>query len=438
MSPEQDQLSDNGNVTSGGGVGVGGAANNMDSLQPQQQEDLTNMESLQSGQQTHSDQLIEPMQFVQSTQPMQSTQQMQPIQSARPMQFIQPMASISSGTGDIVIDGVKEPKDRKKLLLIIGTVAVGVALLVLIIVGVSKLINGEVVASNAREAFNLYANYYLTGEVSTKDIVIEDSGEKIDERLESETNEEVLREYPVEVIDESDEFYDDTDYVDVDPSSESGDAVELVEREVLDSEVEDNDEPYFNMVYYGEVDDGNDYFDELKSFLVGFRDMYMQGVNDEDEIEDYSAFFDNCYSQLELAAINYGNGRLSEQEILDVFNKDGRDAAEDFISKKASSYLDYDEKYGTEMVGLITDYGGKALDLIERYANYGCVSNNGVDYGCVSGYSTEEDSAIAFETTKSAMNMQDVLDACVDNLFFYLNKMDSFVYEGEDVSTNEE
>ena len=90
------------------------------------------------------------------------------------------------------------------------------------------------------------------------------------------------------------------------------------------------------------------------------------------------------------------------------------------------------------MAGFTMDYGKKELSLIERYANYGCVLNNEVDYGCVSSHPTEDDEAIALEVTESAMNLQDALDDCADNLFYYLYKMDDLVYEGEDVNIDEE
>ena len=406
---------------------------NMESLQPRQQEhpmgvesqqlvqgeSLMNTELQQVEQQNQLIQPIQPVQSVQYTQPLQSpqliqpTQQMQSMQSAHPMQFEQAMTPIGSGTGDIIIDGMKEPRDKKKLLLIIGAAVVGVTLLVLIVLGMSKLVNGGVVASNAREAFNLYANYFLTGEISMEDIKEGDE--------------------PVEIEEEEEESIDGETIID----NEGEDMDVEIEMKEINSVEED--ETFFDEMIRDSSKEGEEYRKKLMGYYLDYQKLYLDELKNEIErskselmndnyVDMVEGLLDRYKHDLELVIAYYGGGSLMMDEILENYSEGGASKVNTLFDEKNRFFEGISDEYGSEYGELMRNYEEQALKLIEAYSEMNCIVDADIDYECVMNNSVKETADISDMVGYYYDRMARIIRNCYDRLYSDLDKFVDMVY----------
>ncbi len=320
--------------------------------------------------------------------------------SARPMNpGMMPTAPIASGgTGDIVLSKDTGGNKSKKWWIIGGVVG---ALLVVILV-VFAIINnggfGGARATDLRSAFNIYANYFLTGEAKDEDIASEDESEE-DITVDMEAA--------------------------IDPD------VENVVVDVLDTDDDDNDEnneSWRSSYFYDNVGyDDNGETDYTKN-IVNYFDSFYQYYNDvlgenefaEELIEKYNGRF-----RLVLA---YQSGvDLSQSSIFDVYKADGKDAALRFVEKNTSLFEELETIDGVSFYKLANDYGIKSVELIESYERKGCFSGELVDYDCVEANSDASIAALENLISGYYDEMTEMLERSERDLYESLFDLKSMV-----------
>lgn len=329
---------------------------------------------------------------------------------------------ISSGTGDIVLSsGGGQERKSKKLFVIVGAVAVVAVIVVLVIVFLNRgSSSGGVRVSNAREAFNVYANYFLTGETSKDDI---EGTEDVELEAESEG------ESAVEYVPVGDEVVEgEIEYMEEVPLDENGEEVEIIEMVTEEGEDSETTSAYFDDVYTGMAEDASkDYFENLRRYYGVFGEMYEKEVGDGDGMEMVNDYGE----KLNLATIYYGGASLSQAAILEAYDAGGNDEAGQLIDETAALYNDFATIYQEDLSELMTNYGRGELKLLLAYIGYGCVVGSTIDYECVSANMTEEDEAVMSMTAEYATIIQDVMERCVDELYSGIYDIRALVYEEE-------
>ena len=329
---------------------------------------------------------------------------------------------ISSGTGDIVLSSGNGEKKRswKRWGIIGGIAAVVVLVVALLAVGVGRQSgSGGMRASNVREAFNLYANYFLTGETSKEDIDVPESDDEDVLGLEVDDGTEYL-------VRDS----DTEDYTEEDDETVAIEEVEVVE-EVIDETREGMDatevgaSAYFDDFIGVRGEEADEYLVRLWEYFEQFQEFYDMEVDASEEaaelINEYAVW-------LNLATVYYSEDGLSQLTILDAYNEGGVEGAEKLINEEASRYSGLENVNEEDFGTLLSNYGRQELRLIVLYDGYGCVNDGEIDYGCVAERFTEEDEIAMDAKSEYSLAIENIVGNVVDNLQMNLYTLRDLAY----------
>lgn len=308
---------------------------------------------------------------------------------------------ISSGTGDIMIANDENRNPKKWLVL--GGAAIAILIIVLIIFLVMRMAGGSSAgSSDLRSAFNIYANYFLTGEAKDEDLP-EVTG------FETETiNEE----------DTADSIRTDAqgDYVPQGGANESS-----------------VDDVYFYQhvgAVFNEEEDDKEYKEKIlayfKSFLKSYTDAEkVSERNDEGEmvdlVEDYG-------KKLELVLEYDGAPNWSELALWEVYRDGGKSGLEEYVKKMSEPFKDLGVVNGKNYYELLLDYGEKYLDLLPKYEEMGCLTNEGVDYTCAEEKKDANSEALEEVVSRDYSDLVDLIDKTEGDLYTELFDIKNEVY----------
>ncbi|MBR3115675.1 hypothetical protein IKF30_00380 [Candidatus Saccharibacteria bacterium] len=273
-----------------------------------------------------------------SVNPMQSTMPMEqanPItsngfeQQMSPMgmniNMMNPSMPMSSDTGDIILN-VDDKKRFKR-----GWI-VGIVLGLMVVAGVVAVIiikpwelNGSIVNDTVKDKLNIYANYFLFGELSNKNIdwqIVDDDG--FESFFEKNMNHE--------------------------PDDSS------ISRSAMINGLYE----YYNDFYEAYINEG-------------FKSSWV--VN-------------NYRNNVALLTTYYDVGITTRTELLNEYSKD-RSVANDLINSVSEKYTDFDGMYNSDISELVKDWGKNQLQSIEEYDAMGCLSNGQINYGCAAEQQNE-------------------------------------------------
>lgn len=304
---------------------------------------------------------------------------------------------VSSGSGDIVL--APEKKSHKKMWMILAVTIGAVGIIIFVVVMLSKGGMEDVfVNTGLRGAFNQYANYFLSGEVSTNDIeVLNDNN----------TNDNL--------IDESDEA--------------------ILEDVVGRSEKteEDTGEPYENEAFFirtmmADYNDEERYVEKITGYFSNFKDYYLRELGSYSETEELINNYENVFN---IVLLSRGKGKLTRSEILDEYLRNGDSGAEKLIDNVVDAYKGLPNVNGVDYGMLVSKYGQQELILIKKYQELGCVAGDSIDYECVSGLSNDE-SLLEIETL--TYEYADELESAIDN---YNAELYSGIYSFASIVYNE-
>lgn len=301
-----------------------------------------------------------------------------------------PTAPITSGTGDVTLQGDKKPK---KWWLIGGFL--GVIVIAAIAFAVIKLTGGfGAQASDLKSAFNIYANYYLTGEEKNEDLLEPEI--TIEEEVELEVQ-------------------------------ENGETVDVED----DEDVIDELDNYFTKYIGGEKEDGDgEYLVKLKAYFDTFYDFYIKNMGKYTFAVDY---IDEYKKEFDLLIAYYSGPVLRVDEILDCYSSGGEDAAREYISEISSSYSDVDVEIDDDMTfqETVENYGEAELKQVMWYERVGCLKGGEVDYDCVIEKENEESEAIGESISKYSLAIRSNLNEMESNVASGIFRLKNIVY-GED------
>lgn len=328
----------------------------------------------------------------------------------RPMNSTNPMMGpVSSGQGDIVL--APEKKSRKKLWLIMaGVVGVVVAAVLIVIVINRGGNNSDIEYTGLRGAFNRYANYFLTGTESAKDIETF-KGESVDENAGEEVD-----------LSESDSMD-----IDEDLAADDMEEVDLTEEDM--EEMYGNDS-YFAFMLNIDAEDRREYINKIMDYFEGFKSALLEESDNYNGVEE---FIDNYDNKFYLVLINRGDGELNREMILDAYLQDGENAANDLITKAASKYSGLSDVYETDFGDLILKYGQQELLLIKKYQDYGCIIDGEIDYMCVVRLPDDSElREISLVDAEYSGKIGSVIDDCSMSLYSDLYSFADRLYNEEE------
>jgi len=336
--------------------------------------------------------------------------------SARPMNpGMMPTTPIASGgTGDIVLSKDTGGNKSKKWWIIGGVVG---ALLVVILV-VFAIINnggfGGAKATDLRSAFNIYANYFLTGEAKDEDV-------------------------PITVDDEEMVTEDDlSDVVEVEGEVTSGETSEQSqEDELLSEEDETIDEPFDGIYFFENAngDEGREYRDAIKKYFDTFYGFYMDAVQEDEDalgvIEEYKRSFNFLMTY-------YESGGLDEEKIFELYNSEGEEAVEGYINEMIELFGEFGAIDDVDVQALIETDGQYKLNLASNYRTLGCLVDDEVDYDCLESKGGEEFQNLLEESSKTDDEMMTLIDNTEMNLYTGLYDLRNVVNNEEGDTNTEE
>ena len=366
---------------------------------------------------------VAPVQPVQPIQPAGRSVQPTPMAGTpmmgAPMQSMQQMTSqpLSQGTGDIVL--APEQKSRKKLWIILGAVAAGVVLIAII---VAVILGGgggnaeDIEYTGLRGAFNQYANYFLSGEASRKDIAFtmdEDDGDGSAEN-ENETADENGGYLGVAEV-----VYDE----DEDDSNDDAEEVDISEVKVLE-----DGESYFSFMMESDVSDKQEYVDSIVSYFDDYSKYIMDEEDGYNEIQELLTDYTNIFY---LVLINSGSGKLDREMILDAYLQGGDEKANKVIDDAAGAFVEIEDVFETNFSELTKQYGQQELVLIKEYQDLGCIVNDEIHYSCVIAIRENE------EVTEMEVLLEEylhrrisVVEDCITNLEDGIYDFADYIYNG--------
>ncbi|MBR3169294.1 hypothetical protein IKF23_02540 [Candidatus Saccharibacteria bacterium] len=332
-----------------------------------------------------------------------------------------PTAPIASGTGSVTLQGDKKRLNKKWI--IVGLVSVG---LVAIVIGVVFMMNNGrgAKAHDLKSAFNIYANYYLSGEAKDEDL------------SESEINEaEGASDEDGELDDIFDEdFKDDADDAGSDGSDgstyeESGEDGGTVEDGMVDEEEPEYDS-YFGRYLAGE-EENEKYLETLNKHFETFYNYYLGELNNsESDLE----FIKSYKKDFDLAMTYYSTAPLDWNSLLAKYTNNGESATSAYIEEASESYKDLDDE---DFHNAVLNYAEESLKLMVRYDEAGCISEGEVDYECVDNNDAkneEIDNAIS----RYDSEVRRILNNAETNIGAGIYELRDIVYSYVDGLTSEE
>ena len=293
--------------------------------------------------------LEQPVVSEQSVMPVQSVSPMQPAQRINPITH-RPMGSVAGGaamnqmsgqmtspmmnnalpnqnmmqpvfpdaSGDIVLAGAEKKKPKLSTIIIVAF-AVLFAVVVLVLAITRTIGGGGQGGSNSvQEAFNKYANFFLSGKQN-------DSSMEIERK----------------------------------------DFNETAFGRALDGGADD-----------AEVED--DYYQKLEEYYTSFYEKY---VNSNAESENRS-FLDDYKRKLDLMVNYFDGHILDRSDILNTYLSSGEGAAKQTISETFDVYKNIGELYGMNYYDLVMREAGLDLEIISNYNSSGCVVDKRINYEC--------------------------------------------------------
>lgn len=337
--------------------------------------------------------------------------------SARPMNSgMMPAASmpIASGTGDIVLSKDTGGSSKSKKWWIIGG-AIG-AVLVMALVVLAIINNGGFggpKATDLRSAFNIYANYFLTGEAKDEDV----SGAGIDEEMVTED--------------------DLSDVVEVESETTSNEASERDIEDESSSEEDGEIEELLNGIYFFENangDEGKEYRETIKKYFDTFYGFYTDAVQDDENalevIEEYKRSFD-------FLMVYYESGGLDEERMLELYNSEGKEVVEDYINEVIESFGEIGAIDDEDVQDLMEADGQNKLNLMSSYQTLGCLVDDEADYDCLETKGGEEFQSLLEESSKTDEEVMTLIDNAEINVYAGLYDLGN-VINNEDGDTNTE
>lgn len=321
---------------------------------------------------------------------------------------MRPMSPVSRGQGDIIL--APEKKSRKKLFLIIAMMVGVVVAVVLVVMMINRGgNNNNIEYTGLRGAFNRYANYFLTGDESTKDIEIPEEGDLPEE--DGSATEGMIKE-------------DDSDII---PWSGESDDIEELDEEELGKAWSDVD-PGFNAYFYRviESEGREEYVNNLLDYFDDFREKYRDEIGDDYNDPELINEYEN---ELYLVIISYGAGALDQDMILNSYLSGGEAAANDLINKVAEFYSDLKDVYEVNYSELILNYGQQELLLIKKYQEFGCVADGKIDSICAEGISDGETLEIAERAYEYESSVTNILRDCSVSIYNGIYSFAGVVYE---------
>lgn len=299
-----------------------------------------------------------------------------------------PTVPIASGTGDVTLESDKK---TKKWWLIGGFL--GVIVIAAIIFAVIKLNGGfGARASDLKSAFNIYANYYLTGEAKDEDLPESDTED------EGDGSENV----DPEMVSEDEVFEDE-------------EGVVLIEE---DDEMDGVQDSYFARYIGGEKTDGDkDYLTKLKSHFDTFYDYYTKSMGNYQFAIDY---IDEYKQNLDLLVTYYNGPAFDSDVLLEQYNNGGEEAAEKLISEEIDLFEEDVVKDEISFQDMIISYGESEIKRFSWYESVGCLVDGTIDYECAMEKEDENEEVLDDSGTwKFEMTM-----------FDFLNEAEAEVYDG--------
>lgn len=240
---------------------------------------------------------------------------------------------ISSGTGDIILNGGQKAGGKKwrvvlVILAMVAVIGVAVGMIVMSLGRKDAATGGDV-----QSLFNIYANYFVNGEVSTDDVAIDD-----------------------------------------------------------DEAAGDDSAVYFDrMVGEGDEAKTKEYMNNLQGYFDSFYNKYMQSVGEGDD----ASFISEYGNGLKLLTRYYGDGSLTRDAILGAYIDGGEAKANALISQAVSAYDGLVDVYGANFGELMQGFGQQELALIQQYDMAGCIVDADIDYICASERMAPEAKAIS-------------------------------------------
>ncbi|MBR3236689.1 hypothetical protein IKF92_03375 [Candidatus Saccharibacteria bacterium] len=231
---------------------------------------------------------------------------------------------IASGSSDVVLNSGE--KKSKKWLVIGGIIGV----LVIVIVVFAMMSRGGGFggrATDLRSSFNIYANYFLSGEAKNDDLPDEFSGEVV---VDEETGEEW--EYS----------------------------------------------SFFEKYLAGETDAGEDYMSSLKKYFSTFYDYYMNEMKRYPSAVDY---LNDYKSDFDLILAYYSGEDLGFRTLAMKYVDGGKEGVESYIDEVVAGYQDLDNG---DFNSALTNYAKKELEMIVWYDEVGCMNGSEINTECSS------------------------------------------------------
>lgn len=254
---------------------------------------------------------------------------------------------ITSGEGDIVLDGGGAGEGKSKKWWIVGGV---VACIILIaVIGLVWWRGGgggsSLHGNNLQEAFNTYANYFFMGEENNK------------------TN--AWLDY--ESI-ESDSFFKKS-INGIDDSADS--ALKKMVK-------------YYEDFYtlYTKTDDGYDFLDEAT--------------------KEYS-------DMLGLVVTYHETGLPSMSDITELYVNNGETAAKEAVADEVEVYKKYGTVYQTNFYNLAVEWENERLAMVKKYDQFGCIKEGIIDYNCAALPDDPEKNAISEKISKLSFDIDRIM-----------------------------
>lgn len=255
---------------------------------------------------------------------------------------------ISSGTGDIILNGGQKAGGKKwrvvlVILAMVAVIGVAVGMIVMSLGRKDAATGGDV-----QSLFNIYANYFVNGEVNTDGVAIGD-----------------------------------------------------------DEAAGDDSTVYFDrMVGEGDETKTKEYMNNLQGYFDSFYNKYMQSVGEGDD----TSFISEYGNELKLLTRYYGEGSLTRDAILGAYIDGGEAKANALISQAVSAYDGLADVYGTNFGELMQGFGQQILALIQQYDGMGCIVDGKIDYICTSERMTPEGEEISWRVATYNRDILNIVD----------------------------
>ena len=288
------------------------------------------------------------------------------------------MSSDVTGQGDIVINSDDGARKRKILLIVlavlVGLIVIAGIIFAIVMSGTGQG-SGRSGASNYRDAFNIYANYFVYGE-------------------QGDTSE----------VGWYDTRYDDTFFA-----------------KSVDSMVQSQMESVL----------------EMEEYYKTFSELYISTeLGDNDNMTEFVL---NYGSNLNIAAEYYGrDASINQSIVLDEYSSGGEKAVADKVESIMSPYREFGGEYGKKYYDLGIEYGNRLLDLAKKYAQLGCITAGVVDYNCIADRYDDEVDLLSGKASDYYVLMQGVMKNIKSSLYVDLYDMSEIVNGEQEVENDEQ